>query len=190
MTDDLSLEHRTGLPEHLRVLADKYPRGEWTGQTNFNELTRFWLDRHLMFREVLGRMQTETEGFLDKKMEWDNYGRQLSRLGGFFINQLMTHHQIEDQHYFPTLESRDVRLKGAFELLDKDHHALDAYLHGLADDTNGVLEKLQKRDQAEAAAETYRKTLTRFETFLNRHLCDEEEIVVPVILEYGSEGLG
>lgn len=190
MPDDLALEHRSGLPEHLRVLADIYPRGEWTDHTNFDELTRFWLDRHLMFREILSRMQTETEGFLNKQMEWSSYGRQLSRLGGFFINQLTGHHQIEDQHYFPKLEGRDARLKQAFELLDKDHHALDAYLHTLADDTNGVLEKLQARDQAEAAAESYRKTLTRFGTFLNRHLCDEEEIVVPVILEYGSEGLG
>lgn len=187
--DDLALETRKGLPAHLRVLADKYPRGDWTGHTNFDELTRFWLDRHLMFRECLTRMQSETEAFLDRNRDWNTYGHQLSRLGGFFINQLLTHHHIEDQHYFPTLEAKDTRLKAAFELLDSDHHALDAHLHALADDTNAVLQKLQERDKADMQAETYRKTLTRFETFLDRHLCDEEEVVVPVILEHGSGGL-
>jgi iron-sulfur cluster repair protein YtfE (RIC family) len=184
--DDLSLGHRKGLPEHLRVLADKYPRGEWTGHRNFDELTRFWLDRHLMFREVLGRMQNDTENFLDRNMEWDTYGAHLSRLGGFFINQLLTHHHIEDEHYFPMLDAKDARLKGAFELLDSDHHELDAFLHGLADDTNSVLRKLQEREKADREAEAYRKSLQRFETFLNRHLTDEEEVVVPVILEYGA----
>jgi iron-sulfur cluster repair protein YtfE (RIC family) len=187
--DDLSLEKRTGLPEHLRVLADKYPRGEWTGHTNFDELTRFWLDRHLMFRDALARMQSDTEGFLDKQTDWRTYGSSLSRLGGFFINQLLTHHHIEDEHYFPALNEKDARLKAAFELLDSDHHALDAHLHALANDTNAVLQKLQQREKAEKEADTYRKTLRRFETFLNRHLCDEEEIVVPVILEHGSRGL-
>lgn len=187
--DPLALDTRSGLPEHLRILADKYPRGEWTGHTNFDELTRFWLDRHLMFRDCLNKMRTETETFLDKNLDPYTYGTHLSRLGGFFINQLMTHHGIEDQHYFPALEAKDTRLKAAFELLDSDHHALDAHLHALADDTNAVLQKLQERDNAERQAEAYRKTLARFETFLDRHLCDEEEIVVPVILEHGSGGL-
>ncbi len=190
MADDpLALDRRDGLPEHLRVLADKYPRGDWTGHGNFDGLTRFWLDRHLMFRDCLARLQSETETFLDQNRDRNAYGHQLSRLGGFFINQLLTHHHIEDQHYFPILEAKDTRLKAAFELLDNDHHALDAHLHALADDTNAVLHKLQEREKADRQAETYRQTLTGFARFLDRHLCDEEEVVVPVILEHGSGGL-
>ena len=189
MSGDLSLEARSGLPEHLRVLAEKYPRGDWTGHTNFNELTRFWLDRHLMFRDLLQRMQADTEGVLDKRLEARPYAMQLSRLGGFFINQLHSHHHIEDAHYFPLLQGKDARLVRGFELLDADHHALDGHLNALADETNAVLRAVQAGGALDAAAERYRKTLVRFGRFLDRHLTDEEEIVVPVILEHGGDDL-
>lgn len=185
MSDIFSIETRKGLPDHLRVLADRYPRAEWRGHMNFNDLTSFWLERHLMFRQVLDQVITDTQAHLDGKSS--RYGAELSRYTGFFLNQLHGHHQIEDQHYFPQFMAMDKRLEQAFEILDADHHALDHHLNSLADHTNQVLRALQHGDTARDAAGRLLAVQQGFKTFLDRHLMDEEEIIVPIVLEYGEE---
>jgi iron-sulfur cluster repair protein YtfE (RIC family) len=184
MKDPLDLDRRTGLPDALRILAEKYPREIWETHPEFNALTRFWLDRHLMFRRLQGMLIAETETYLDRTADPARYAANLSGLAGTFLNELHGHHGIEDAHYFPLLASRDARLTSGFELLDSDHHALDAGLHGLADRTNAVL-----RSPAAVPAEALRVDLVRFEALLDRHLIDEEELVVPMILEYAGAGL-
>lgn len=183
----IDLTSRTGLPEHLRVLAQLYPRTGWETHNNFSDLTRFWLDRHLMFREVITRLQTETMDFLDHPSE--KYAATLRRYTGFFLNQLHGHHGIEDQHYFPALIALDARIAPGFELLDADHKALDGHIHGLAQGTNTVLAALNQGESAKIEADALLAMQQSFERFLNRHLSDEEELVVPLILEYGPPDL-
>jgi hypothetical protein len=50
---ELLLTARRNLPEHLRVLAEKYPATSWQPHPNFSELASFWLERHSMFRELM-----------------------------------------------------------------------------------------------------------------------------------------
>lgn len=180
------LETRSGLPDALRVLVQQYPRDIWQSHRNFDALTRFWLERHMMFREVLRQVQADTEQFLDGAAEPRAYGARTARLTGFLLNELHGHHQIEDLHYFPKLAALEGRLEAGFGLLDADHHALDTHLHGLADDTNAVLQALSSVPAAAArtAAGPLQARLQRFERFLDRHLIDEEELVIPVILHH------
>jgi iron-sulfur cluster repair protein YtfE (RIC family) len=186
MNKTLTLDTRTSLPDHLRVLAEKYPRDMWRGHTNFNELTAFWLDRHLMFRQVLDKLIGDTQAHLDGKAG-PRYGAELSRYTGFFLQQLHGHHGIEDAHYFPQFKPLDSRVSAAFDLLDHDHHALDAHLHQLAEDTNAVLRALQSGDTARDPAGALLSRHERFKHFLDRHLTDEEEVIVPLVLEYGAD---
>lgn len=180
------LETRERLPDALRVLVQEYPRDIWHSHRNFDALTRFWLERHMMFREVLGRVRGETEQYLDGAADGQAYGARTARLTGFLLNELHGHHQIEDLHYFPKLAALEGRLEAGFALLDADHHALDGHLHGLADDTNAVLQALSSGPAAVArdAAGPLQARLQRFERFLDRHLIDEEELVIPVILHH------
>jgi iron-sulfur cluster repair protein YtfE (RIC family) len=186
---DLSLEHRTALPDALRVLVEKHPRAGWEGHPHFSDLTRFWLDRHLMFRRMQAMLVEETEGYLDAGRDPRRYGAQLHRLAGMFLNELHGHHHIEDAHYFPLLTAQDARLVKGFELLDADHHAIDPLLHTLAERTNAVLGTLGAAKPDTALAGRLLAELRRFAGFLDRHLTDEEELVVPVILEYDPPGL-
>ncbi len=184
MQDD-ALETRAGLPEHLKVLARLYPRETWQGHPNFSGLTAFWLERHLMFRQLFDRLVAGSEGHLDRADP--RFGPEMARLTGFFLNQLHGHHTIEDQHYFPQFIPLDTRLERGFEILDHDHHALDGHIHALAERSNAVLTLLKAGQDEKKAVDLLAAAQRDFRRFLNRHLEDEEEIIVPVILEYGAD---
>lgn len=178
-----TLETRTGLPDALRVLAREYPRDLWESHRNFDGHTRFWMQRHVMFREVLNEATRLTRSYLDGGLDRRAYGGDSAQIIGFMLNELHSHHQIEDIHYFPRLRAVDARLGAGFELLDADHHTLDRHIHGMADTANAALRALQAgpgRTESGALLEA----LERFHRFLDRHLTDEEELVIPTILHH------
>jgi hypothetical protein len=197
MTDtDLDLAARPGLPDPLRVLVEQYPRTGWETHPNFDGLTRFWLERHLMFRRLHEALLAEGRGYLDGKAEARRTAQAIARLGNTFLGELHGHHRIEDAHYFPTLAGLEPRLVAGFELLDRDHHRLDAELHALAETANTALRALSEPAPGTVPAAEARKAVGALDTavagfgaFLDRHLTDEEEIVVPVILAHAPDAL-
>jgi iron-sulfur cluster repair protein YtfE (RIC family) len=176
-SDDLALDQRTGLPDALRVLLEDYPRRAWNGHENFGELVQFWMQRHMMFRQLIRMMAEDAERLADGRMAFEDYAPRLSHYGSTLLNELHGHHQIEDHHYFPRLVGIDTRVARGFDLLESDHEALDPLLHEMADGANAVLRG--------GSAAAFHAQLERFDGLLERHLTDEEEIVVPVILKSG-----
>lgn len=185
MNDPLGLATRTGLPDALRVLAEGYPRAGWESHGNFDELTRFWLDRHLMFRRLQGELVADARAVLDANADPMRFAQRTSRLAGMMISQLHGHHQIEDHHYFPLLSARDMRLVRGFDLLDADHHALDATLSALTDAANAALRAISDGAAHMDRVAAYLGEVEGLGRLLDRHLTDEEELVVPILLEYG-----
>ncbi|WP_342069628.1 hemerythrin domain-containing protein [Yoonia algicola] len=188
--NELSLVARDALPDALRVLLAEYPREGWEADPGFDGLIRFWLDRHLMFRRLLGELRSGTEALLDRKIEVDRFAGLTSRYGGMLVNGLHEHHTIEDAHYFPKLVTKDARIAKGFAILDKDHHDLDEFLADFVGRANEVLGLTAKRNKLQTAAGHFQTELTKLEGLLDRHLIDEEELIVPVILRYGSRDLG
>lgn len=188
-TPDLALETRSGLPEALRVLLAEYPRDAWDADPNFSGLIRFWLDRHTMFRRLVGRMRHETEQTLDRAMDHRAFGAHLSRYGSMFVGELHGHHSIEDAHYFPVLKPLNRRIARGFDVLDLDHHAIEGHLAEFAETANVVLRAIAAGDAAIDPIADFGEGLGRMQVFLDRHLTDEEELVVPVLLRYAPAGL-
>lgn len=177
-----ALRERTGLPPALRVLAETLPRDGWEGHPNFTAHTRFWLDRHLMFRDVLDRLRSGTESYLGGGMDPLDHARTTARYAQFLLGELHTHHHIEDDHYFPLLIGLDKRLEGGFALLDRDHRALEEEIDATAQAVNTLL-RAEPHDMRDAAG-PMQAQFAAFERFIDRHLEDEEDLVVPVILTY------
>jgi iron-sulfur cluster repair protein YtfE (RIC family) len=186
---ELALAKRDKLPDALRVLLAEYPREGWELDPGFDGLVKFWLDRHLMFRRLMSEMGSATEAVLDKKIAPDRYAATLSRYGGMFVNGLHEHHTIEDTHYFPKLAKKDSRIQKGFDILDKDHHDLDALLSDFVGGANGLLQRSADAAKLHEDAGRFHKELLRLERLLDRHLVDEEELIVPVILRFGASGL-
>ena len=184
------LETRTKLPDALRILMQDYPREGWEGHRHFEGLVRFWLERHLMFRQMTALMQQETEAVLARRMDNRRYSARLAQIGSQFVQNLHGHHQIEDGHYFPILAKMDPRLQSGFDLLDGDHHALDGTLQAFVQSANAVLQTQADAKALHEAAGGFAVELARITALLDRHLVDEEELVVPVILKHGPGRLG
>ncbi|SOH94531.1 Hemerythrin HHE cation binding domain-containing protein [Monaibacterium marinum] len=183
---DLDLNTRERLPDALRVLLETYPRETWEGHHNFGQLIRFWLDRHLMFRKMNKILLSGVEGYLDQRVDAGRYGRETARIGQKMLHEIHGHHTMEDTHYFPVLTKQDKRLIRGFEMLDADHHALDEHLAGFAKDANALLGALGNGKARDEAGRLHDR-ITGFGGFLDRHLTDEEDLIVPVLLHYDPE---
>jgi hypothetical protein len=85
--DILALANRTGLPDALRVLLAEYPRDLWTSHRNFDGLTRFWLERHLGFRQLMDGLQGRTRVFLDRPATRSE-AQQVHRMASALIQHL------------------------------------------------------------------------------------------------------
>ncbi len=186
---DLALETRDGLPEALRVLLRDYPREAWEADPRFHGLVSFWLGMHLHFRDALAAMQADAEAVLDRRLDSQAWAPRLARTGAGFVEHLHGHHGIEDGHYFPLLAARDVRLLRGFEILDRDHHALDGHLDAFVEDANAAIGAAQAGPDWRTPAGRLHDNLQRLQGFLDRHLLDEEDLIVPVILRDGEAGL-
>ncbi|MCB1474360.1 MAG: hemerythrin domain-containing protein [Rhodobiaceae bacterium] len=191
------LELRAGLPDQLRELARLFPRQTWAAHDNFGPLTRFWLERHAMFRKLMAQLQADARALAGREMDPIRYAPRLSRLGGMFVGQLHEHHHVEDDHYFPMLATREHALQRGFDLLEADHHAIAEALDTFTREANALLSSTDASPREDASlnetavagqAARFVETLDRFDRLLVRHLKDEEEIIVPVLLKYGENG--
>jgi hemerythrin-like domain-containing protein len=187
---DFKLETRLGLPEAMRVMLAEYPREAWEADPHFSGLVEFWLQMHQGFRQGLAAMRGDTERLLDGTLERAAFGPRLVQVGSQFVEHLHGHHHIEDDHYFPLLVARERRLEQGFQILDADHQALDGHIAAFVGKANGVLQGGEAgagafRDEARA----FQAQLVKFSGLLERHLADEEELIVPVILKYWERGI-
>jgi iron-sulfur cluster repair protein YtfE (RIC family) len=182
--EDMLLSKRDGLPDALRALIEEYPRAGWIQNPNYSQLIAFWLDRHLMFRRLLDQLDNDAKGALDGFEPQDLYKRKLQRFGGMLINELHGHHQIEDAQYFPIMAKLDKGVERGFDILDADHQSLDGILSDLAANANSVLQHSGTSAGFIDATADLKGQLDAFRPMLNRHLTDEEELVVPVLLKY------
>lgn len=174
---DLDVHKRKALPDALRILLDKFPREGWKAHPNFHDHLTFWLDRHLMFRRLVDMLTQDAQSVVAKSMDPVTHATRLSRLGSHLINDLHGHHTIEDQYFFPQLVRLDNRIAWGFGLLEADHAAIDPALADFALAANAVL------DGGEAGPLI--DQLDLIARLLDRHLTDEEEIIVPVALSTG-----
>jgi len=189
--ESLDLARRSGWPEDLRVLVSRYPREQWDGHANLGEMARFWLSRHAMFRELTGMIrQIETEFRAGRLPPQEFAGAFVPRLQ-FLLSQLEVHHQIEDYHYFPIFRAADARLARGFDVLEGDHHAIHADMARVAETANALLRALSSdADSLRARTDDYAAASGTLLKGLIRHLDDEEDLIVPLILDRGEAALG
>lgn len=189
--DALALARRSGWPEDLRVLVACYPREQWDSHPNLGEMARFWLSRHTMFRELSAAIEQIAAHFHAGKLPPGEFARQFVPRLQFMLDQLNVHHQIEDFHYFPIFRAADNRLTRGFDVLEGDHHHIHADMARTAETANALLRALQGGgDIMRRCGDDYADASGALLKGLVRHLDDEEDLIVPLILDRSEEALG
>lgn len=188
---ELALATRAGLPEDLKLLLSHYPREVWTGHANLGEMASFWLSRHAMFRELGAMLDDASARYREGNIDARAYAQFFAPRLQFFLQQLHAHHHIEDDHYFPIFRRADARLVRGFDMLEGDHDALAASIQNAVTTANDFLRALNGASEGvQPAAEAYAQSGGVLLRGLVRHLDDEEDLIVPLILDRGELGLG
>ena len=187
----LALARRSGWPEDLRVLLARYPREQWDAHANLGGMARFWLSRHAMFRELSATIEDVTVKFRAGQLSAAEFVRHFVPRLQFMLNQLDVHHQIEDMHYFPIFQAADARLARGFDVLEGDHHHIHADMARTAETARALLQALRgNADRLRRCGDDYADASGVLVKGLIRHLDDEEDLIVPLILDRGEEALG
>lgn len=190
-SETFDLAHRSGWPEDLRVLMARYPREQWAGHANLGEMARFWLSRHDMFRELAGMIRNIETQFRSGALSAVEFPRLFVPRLQFLLSQLEVHHQIEDLHHFPLLRAADEHLARGFDVLEADHHTIHADMDRTADTANALLRALSgDADRLRRCGDDYADASAALLKGLIRHLDDEEDLIVPLILDRGEAAIG
>jgi hypothetical protein len=173
-----------GWPAELRVLLDLHPRSTWRARRS--PTASFWLEIHDGFRNDMTDLESAGADYSAGRLSLRELAvRVPPRLRGM-VAQLRGHHEMEDFHYFPSFSTADSRLAPGFARLATDH----THLHEDIDRALAALRDLRAAaadeslaSAAGAVAERYLAASDRFYRALRRHLDDEEDLVVPLLIE-------
>ncbi len=188
MSLDTDIGRRAGLPDDLRFLVQKYPREDWQAHENLAGMAAFWLQRHAMFREIGGLLTGIIADYREGRQTAPEFARRFAPRLQHFLGELDGHHKVEDHHYFPVFAAAETRLVRGFEILDADHHAIHAALERNAQAANDFLRALSSdADEQRRKADVYAAENQGLVAMLARHLDDEEDLIIPLILDRGGD---
>lgn len=178
---ELNLETRAGLPAKWRYLLEKHPRDGWASHSDLGEHARFWLTIHRHFRITGAKITSRSADYREGRVSAETFRRQLAPVLQQFLGTLDHHHRIEDGVFFPKFMAAENRLAAGIELLEADHHIIDAEVQQMVVVANTLLQtEANNLDRLKQAGSDFADCGDRLIRLLDRHLDDEEEIVVPL----------
>ena len=172
-------------PTERDVLLKRHPREGWAANGSLD--VAFWLEVHRRFRHEC----TALEGFAGDYRQQRLRVRDLAivaapRLAGL-LTDLRGHHQVEDFHYFPVFRRLAPRLTSGIDVLEHDHAELDrdalAARNALRE-LRAAIADSEAGPTATLAAQQFVTAASRLCLQIGRHLNDEEDLVVPLLLEH------
>ena len=184
---ELHIDMRTGLPEEWQFLLKRYPRDTWMANTDLGETTKFWLSIHRHFRQMAAHLTSVSGDYREGLVDANAFRTRMAPRLQQFLGTLDHHHRIEDHHFFPHFIAAEERLARGIELLEADHHTIDAQVHAMVASANALLQTPDgDKDALKRNGALFADTSDRIVTLLGRHLDDEEDIVVPLMLDRGE----
>ncbi len=190
LSPEFALDTRSGWPADLRLLIDRYPREVWTGHANLGAMAQFWLQRHDMFREIAAALEQATAAFRDGTASAQDLRAWFPSRLQFFLQQLNAHHQIEDLHYFPVFQAAEARLAHGFDVLETDHRVIHQQIDATVEAANLFLRTAVNDDALRGTGERYAAQNGALLRLLAQHLADEEDLIIPLILDRSEAALG
>ena len=182
--DDLAARH--GLPEPYRYLVEAFPRLRWHDR-ELGDVARFWLQMHSGFRREADQMQALTVAWRAGDLALPDLHRQLIPTLQHFLQHLDGHHNVETHHYFPVMRQAEPAIGAGIDLLDRDHDAIHGRLKTLFQ-TGLAFHQALSANGANASDAAFRlaDAIESSSPPLARHLEDEEDIVIPLMVRHAD----
>jgi iron-sulfur cluster repair protein YtfE (RIC family) len=188
--DHLLLPVRAGLPGEIAYLREVHPQPLWRGHANYGQMADFWLQVHHSLREHGRELALVTQALREGRSDADGFQAAFVPRFNHFIQHLHGHHQIEDSAYFPRFRALDPRMVAGFDLLEHDHGLIHLQLLDTVGSARELLAALpQGGGEQRRAVDAYAAASGQLLGLLTRHLADEEDLVIPAILEYGERSI-
>lgn len=151
-------------------------------------MTQFWLDKHDYFRHQCRTLEQLSDDYREDRKDPEEFAGSIAPRLQSFLGTLHGHHQIEDYHYFPAFRAAYKDLAPGFDVLARDHELIHEGIVAIVEKTNDFLTTLRpsspstSSDQRQAA-ERYVETAELTYRRLMRHLADEEDLIIPIMLD-------
>ncbi len=186
------LTERHGLPKQLCELLDKYPRDSWGNNVLQGSWVSFWLGRHSVFREISRSIKQLIRELLDGNISKERFMQQYIQLTNMMLHNLDSHHTVEDNYIFPKFFDKSVKFRYGLELLENDHHLIHQSIDKLTSEGNNLITMLNEKKDVDLklAVSNYNAVNENFDKLLMAHLYDEEDLLIPLVSQYGEEYFG
>lgn len=169
------------------MLLKRHPRERWASHGSLD--VAFWLEVHRRFRHECAALDGLADDYRQQRLP----ARELAivaapRLAGL-LTDLRGHHQVEDFHYFPVFRRLAPQLTSGIDALEHDHAELDQDAVAARSALRELRAVLADSDAntsgatAALAAQQFVTAASRLCLRIDRHLNDEEDLVVPLLLE-------
>jgi len=167
-------------------------RDEWHQHTRFAGEAEFWMQVHKALLIATAELPNKCGALMlsiDDPIARKKSLTQLSQLGGQLIHHAHTHHHVEDNHFFPVFQKAFPKLNHHLELLDGDHKVLTASLDQLelalreVSSAKNYSDSKSANSKCQFTCEQLLSAAKSVDALFTRHIADEEEICIPVILQ-------
>ena len=153
-------------------------------------MAQFWLDKHDYFRHQCRTMQEAADEFRNGRKSPEEFSTWIAPRLQSFLGALHGHHQIEDFHYFPSFRAAEKSLEPGFDTLASDHELLHQGIVEIVKKINDFLSAVRENpqpgsDTVRIAADQYCENSELLFRRLQRHLDDEEDLIIPIMLDRG-----
>ena len=184
--------HRPGLSPTLRGGLIDVPREAWENDPRFRGEPQVWLQIHHGLLAAAAELPRRCERLLlaaeaDDGDRLKRYLVETRDLAVQLTRHAHGHHHIEDHHFFPLFARAVPALSAHLELLDGDHRVLAETLDEMERATAALPSRpeesaAERRDALLGPTERLLEASGRFDTLFRRHIGDEEEICIPIML--------
>lgn len=181
------LDIRQGLPREW-ILFQDISRGDWLTHENYGPVTELWLNRHDGFRNMGNILISLLKQYRENQLPPERFAAILAPQLQRFLSELHTHNMVEDQQYFPALLQVEPDLLPGMELLEADHAQLHQRMEAVVLSATRLFSAIRDGDPGaiQGATDTYEQASVAMLMGLKRHLADEEDLIMPVILGRGE----
>ena len=180
---------REGISQALRKFLFEIPRERWTQTPGFHGEPQFWLHIHRGLLQASATLPELCKALLnnpDRKPDGEEF-RGILEFSSQLVHHAHQHHHIEDSHFFPLFAQQYPELIHPLSLLDGDHRVLSDVLDDMEKASHlmkvQLSEPLTSVHSLQKLTENMLASASSLDTLFRRHISDEEEICIPIMLK-------